>query len=686
MNKNKRHRLLLGFTLLLYVGGFTLFYSRYVPLLKSFQIALVVPLLINFILACLKKEWGILFFVGAFPLINNLPYMFGIFETSPHAPTALVLFLAFFLGYLINQMIHPAEAESPGNPDILKPLLLYSGVIAASGIITFIKYANFTPLLSDRIYELIVNTNMVTAGGALMSVVFNSLNYLTGFLFFFILAKSLKTREFLNAALVLLSLSTFIALVFSLVQKFLSLSLGNTPHWINAQQINATFKDPNSFGVFLSSCLPLFLGLAFFGSKAMRLFSSVLIVFSLFVFPSIGSRSAFLGLITAFGLFFLLTFLKGGFVRKKGTHLAVILTIALVVIVVAAVLFRNTKLYSRLSSNVKDLRTNFSVNLLFSGKPGFWSVASRMAGSYPLTGVGIGGFIVELPNYYKLKGLPLDQTDAAENYLFQVWSELGLLGLLLVFWLFVTIIKEMRKSFSRIPRGDKSIFLLNGAIAGVVSFFVNFQFHTYIGSYEAKYMFWFLVGIIFALGRIYQKPEEEEEKNLFSIKFKIAGAILILTFASVHLWNSAHSLSLKTSTARYGLQQDFGVDKLEKTDDGREFRWTRSYGGLTLKVEKPVMEISLLASHPDIRKNPVRVKIYIVKGFFKEKKLLAELTLKYSIWEKYEFSIPEDLNQTVILLIKVSRTWNPLKTFGTPDPRNLGVAVGPIQFKDKSGP
>jgi len=33
------------------------------------------------------------------------------------------------------------------------------------------------------------------------------------------------------------------------------------------------------------------------------------------------------------------------------------------------------------------------------------------------------------------------------------------------------------------------------------------------------------------------------------------------------------------------------------------------------------------------------------------------------------------------LLIKVSRTWRPLKVLGTPDPRNLGVAVGKITFR-----
>jgi len=95
-----------------------------------------------------------------------------------------------------------------------------------------------------------------------------------------------------------------------------------------------------------------------------------------------------------------------------------------------------------------------------------------------------------------------------------------------------------------------------------------------------------------------------------------------------------------------------------------------------------VIEIPLLASHPNIEKNPVEVKIYLIKDFFREKKLLDEIILTESIWKTYEYDIPEEVNQEVILLIKVSRTWNPLKITGAPDPRNLGVAVGKIQFKE----
>jgi len=63
--------------------------------------ALIPILFTAFVLTVWREEWGILFFMFCFPLINNLPYFFGIYEDTPHAPTALILFLVFFMGWLI---------------------------------------------------------------------------------------------------------------------------------------------------------------------------------------------------------------------------------------------------------------------------------------------------------------------------------------------------------------------------------------------------------------------------------------------------------------------------------------------------------------------------------------------------------------------------------------------------------
>ncbi|MGB3400251.1 MAG: hypothetical protein WBA34_08795, partial [Candidatus Deferrimicrobiaceae bacterium] len=170
---------LLLFLALAFIAGLCLFYYTYVPLVKPFQIVLVPILILTFVTTALNAESGLLLFVFSFPLINNLPYFFRIYLDVPHAPTALVLFLFFFLGWLVHRLLN--ENELGLSRPALRPLGIFSLLLLVSLVITFLRYANFFPFFSDHINELTVNVNGVKAGGALMSGVFSFLSYITGF-------------------------------------------------------------------------------------------------------------------------------------------------------------------------------------------------------------------------------------------------------------------------------------------------------------------------------------------------------------------------------------------------------------------------------------------------------------------------------------------------------------------------
>jgi len=692
MKNNYELRITFLLLTIIYVVSLYFFYIKYVPIVKPFQITLIPILSIIFILSYLKPHWGILFFIFSFPLINNLPYFHGIAEPIPHAPTALVLFLFFFLGWLAHNTLHKSKIVF--NSQIFKPLILFSILIFSSAIITFFRYANFYPFYSDYIYELITNADAITAGGAVMSTVFFSLNYITGFAFFLIFLNTVQSKDLVKKIAIILCLSTFLSLIFGMFQHLKDTELGNNPLSISQGLINATFKDALSFGAYIAITAPLFLGAFFAFKKMAKLFSFVVIILSLYMIFFTGSKSGLLCLLISL-LIYIFLFSKVFFdlIKSKLFFLKRFNLSSLVLILVIFALIFNFIIFKRLiiqevTETTTFIRLKGLSPMLRERIHTLWKMAALMIKDYPLTGVGIGGYIIESSNYSKLHRYPIGVPQSAENYFLQVGSELGIIGLTLVLWIFWEIAKQMRRSYLQIPSNNPNKFILIGAIAGVVSFLVNIQAHTYIGSYEIKYTFWLLVGLIFCMGRIAEaenkrEPGREPEKKFrWSKGLKISSIALIVIFSAVHLWNSTHSLSLKARTEQFGLKQEFGLDKLEKTQDGREFRWTRSYGGLTIRIEKTVIEIPLLASHPDIRRNPVKVKIYLVKDFFKQKKLLDEIILNQSIWKTYEYSIPEEVNQEVILLIKVSRTWNPLKTLGTPDPRNLGVAIGKIQFRE----
>lgn len=663
--------------------GLYFFYLKYVPLVKPFQIILIPILFVVFTLTVIRVRGGTLFFIFSFPLINSLPYFFGIFEHIPHAPTALVLFLFYFLGWLVHNTLFKLELSFKHS--IFQPMILFSIMIFFSGIITFLRYANFFPFISDHIYELMTNVHGVTAGGAIMSTLFFSLNYLTGFAFFFILLNTIDSKEFIKKILIVLLISTSLSLAVGFYQHFKDLSFGNTPLRVNEAIINSTFKTPLSFGAYLSLLIPVILAMAFAFKGVTRILSFMLFILVLFILPQTGSKSGLIGVFISLLLFlgFIIATHKG-WKRLKSISLKkafrFMAVSALIIAIVFAVLLssKESEAYKRLTGlKVKYGGLREAIHIRWYNQ---WKMAAFMMKDYPLTGVGIGAYIIELPNYSEIhQGHYREWTDSAENYFFQVGSELGIFALFFSLWIFWEIFKKIKKCISQYFSRSRWKYIQIGISCGIISLFLNFFVHTYIGSYEIKYIFWLFVALIFSL---LHAEKEIERKIQFRKNAKILSILLIVLFCAVHSWNSTHSLYLKNRSEHLGIKQNFGLYKKEKTEDGREFQWTRRYGGLTIRIEKPVIELPLLAAHPDIRRNPVKVKILIIKDFFKQKKLLDEITLREPGWSTFRYHIPEKVNEEVILLFKASRTWNPAKTLGTPDPRNLGVALGKIQFKD----
>lgn len=663
---------------LIYILGFCSFYYKYVPLIKSFQTAMIPILFTVFVLTIWKEEWGILFFLFSFPLINNLPYFFRIYEDTPHAPTALILFLAFFMGWLIRR----AFSHSPLHVDhpIFKPILLFFLIVLVSGIITFFRFTNFFPFKAEGIQELVVNVKNVRAGGALMSDIFGCLNYLTGFLFFFIIWNTLKDRKFIRKLLYVFSVSMFLSLIFSEVQIFYSIDIGNTPMWAYQGGINSTFKDLNSFGAVLSSSLPLFMGLFMSSSKRGKVFFFILVVLGAAVFPAIGSRSGFLAIGISFLFFFLLFLFKIDAENRKKILVSVSVLLVVLLLAISYVFFlREARLFRRIDSDIGVILEKKPAREVFTLRLEYWRAASLMISRYPLTGVGMGAYIIELPNYMEAMGLPYSHTDSAENYFFQAGSELGLVGLFIILWVFFEIIRQMMRSSGISVSIRKEKYLHLGAICALVAIFVNFIFHSYIGAFEVKYFLWFLVFLVCSFdGR---ESETKATSGKMSKKFLWLAIFFPFVFGAIHLWNSTHSLSLKERSAVFGWQQDFGLYSVEKDREGLSFQWTKRRAGIEVNKLGEEIVIPVRASHPDIRTDPVKARIYLADPYFRRQELIEEIRLDDNEWRRIEYSLADQDKERIFLVLETDRTWQPLKYTGAPDLRHLGLGLGRIWFE-----
>jgi O-antigen ligase len=651
------------------------FYWKYVPLVAGFQIAFIFPLLLVTIWTAIDVERGLLAFIFLFPLINNLPYFFKLYEPLPMAPSALVLFLFFFLGWLFHRTLSKDE-PGPHEPTFT-PVRLLAALVAVSALITLWRYTNFVPFWRPRIYELITNAFGTSAGGAIMSVVFYSLTYLTGIAFFLILVRFVRSEAFIRKAITALGTSTLLSLGFGLIQHFKSPQLGNNPISIGAGLVNATFKDAMSFGAFISMVVPFFLGVLLLTKGVLRLVLALTLIPSGYLIFYAGSKSALLSLITAIvalGFFALASF----FTHRMGPAKKVVpIVLAVGLLAGASVFLIITKKISigSLRKPATLIRMdNFRPMLLFRTEK-VWPIALRMIGTYPLTGTGVGSFIIESSNDAKAHKMDIGVPESAENIFLQIGSEMGVPGILLFLWILFEILLRAVNTYRGAPESRFARILIPVSLAGLLAFLLNSQVHSYIGSYEIQYAFWFLAAMVFVVPGGCPRSGESPTSDR---RHWLAIATLIIIAGGPLLWRSTHVLSLAERTRRFRLQQEFGLGLAEKTQEGIDFRWSGRSAGLTLIIENPTIVVPLLASHPDIRKRPVRVRIYITTDLRTKPKLVKELKLSENRWEKVNLDVLAYVAKQVLLIFETDRTWNPHKAGVSPDPRNLGLAIGKI--------
>lgn len=675
MDSQKKYRVVFAAATAFYGILLGVFYWKYVPLVAGFQIAFIFPLLLMTIWTAIDVERGLLAFIFLFPLINNLPYFFKLYEPLPMAPSALVLFLFFFLGWLFHRTLRKDE-PGPHEPTFT-PVRLLAALVAISALITLWRYTNFVPFWRPRIYELITNAFGTSAGGAIMSVVFYSLTYLTGIAFFLILVRFVRSEAFIRKAITALGASALLSLGFGLIQHFKLPQLGNNPISIAAGLVNATFKDAMSFGAFISMSVPFFLGALLLTKGVLRLVLALTLIPSGYLIFYAGSKSALLSLITAIvalGFFALASVFRH---RTGPAKKVVPIVLAVGLLAGASVFLIITKKISigSLRKPATLIRMdNFRPMLLFRTEK-VWPIALRMIGTYPLTGTGVGSFIIESSNDAKAHKMDIGVPESAENIFLQIGSEMGVPGILLFLWILFEILLRAVNTYRGAPESRFARILIPVSLAGLLAFLLNSQVHSYIGSYEIQYAFWFLAAMAFVVPVSCPRSGESPTSDR---RHWLAIATLIVIAGGPLLWRSTHVLSLAERTRRFRLQQEFGLGLAEKTQDGIDFRWSGRSAGLTLIIENPTIVVPLLASHPDIRKRPVRVRIYITTDLRTKPKLVKELKLSENRWEKVNLEVLAYVAKQVLLIFETDRTWNPHKAGVSPDPRNLGLAIGKI--------
>jgi len=711
--------------------------------------------LIIFILSIFKIKFSLYLFIFFIPLLNSLTTILAIRSV----PIILLLFFSLCLGFIVNNTKnnfdrgwYKIKSKIAFDLGIAKPVLVFIIIFAISSLITIFRYSNFYPFITNRYYDLIVNINGIKSTGSIFWTIRFFFNYIIGFALLFIVFNVLdEIKDIIKAIIVLIS-SSVISSVVGLYQYFYNPFFGSIEFWVKMNRLNATFTDPNSLGAYTLLLLPIFISLIIFFKKwYVKLITGILFIpFLMNMFFS-GSRSAFLGMSVSLFIFIVIGVWIG--VRKVKARIKIysrlkkVFIATPILLVCIFLVFLGFNFFSELLNNVTFEnvllgRVNSTFNAAigaFKNKglsgvfqaisPGrylLWSQAVEMFKDYPISGVGLGAYIIELPNYYVKSGVNSNLVDYTGNYYLQILSELGIAGLVAVLFIFYLIIKKVFIYFKR----QKYVDRLNDHDWLPVGFFISFVsmiaaqfFGPHTNFTEIQFTFWLIIGLMLTYIKVKENSEsisiekdyskilnnEIREDNILKnksgsgkenqgqlinkvktaskkikalnigskVKFdlvqKISLVVIILIFTVSFFVSSFSNLSINVKQNLYGWENKYGFYEEEISED-KKFRWTNVDASESIEKKGSSMVIPLRAGNPDIYKRAVFARIYV------DNFLVKVIRLKDDNWHDIELNLPNIKREEITLTTAISRSWVPKEWGVSNDTRELGIAVGEIKF------
>ncbi|HTK82677.1 MAG TPA: O-antigen ligase family protein, partial [Bacteroidota bacterium] len=291
---------------------------------------------------------------------------------------------------------------------------------------------------------------------------------------------SVNSRAFISGVLALSAITAAVALLHfvlpggsALNQFFSQLSKGST------------LGNPSYFAGLLVGVFPVLAGQALDRSNTTlrRLISAALVIASLYLLASIGSRSAWIGFgasITAFGLFLL---------RSSKMRLAIVGLLAVAGMVF--ILLFQAEIIQKIE-NISALSGESTIARRMYIYEGAW----RAFAASPVIGNGIGNFVVFLPKfrppeYWMVKSE--DIAPHAHNLVLEILSETGIVGLLLFSAVVVLSFMRILKGIKSANEGDRG--LLIGLAAGLTGLLADSLFSMNLSTVPVAMMFWIFLGV-----------------------------------------------------------------------------------------------------------------------------------------------------------------------------------------------
>ena len=293
---------------------------------------------------------------------------------------------------------------------------------------------------------------------------------------------------------------------------------------------SSTLGNPIYLGAF--AILPIFLSL-FFAFQAEKQLGKILyavlgILFFLAMFQS-GTRGALVGLLSGIVISSLLyIFLHpSNNVRRNG----------LIVVVVGGIIFGSLFFKPEVLPEGSAIRRIFQLkDSNTSARVIQWQSALRGVKDFPILGVGLENYYIVSNKYYNSELYKYDRSwfDKPHNYLLEVLSTTGVIGLGFYLAILVGVILGLYKAFKGNFLSLKEVCVL---FAGFTAYQIQnlFVFDT-VPTSVSFYVFLGFVGYLFFEMENVKKIKKKEHKTYFSVPLSLAVLIVVVPISIYAIW------------------------------------------------------------------------------------------------------------------------------------------------------
>ena len=503
-----------------------------------------------------------------------------------------------------------------------------------------------------------------------------------------------------------------VALAAAFYQRHVSIEFcaNRSFYWVRMGRINGTCQDPNALGVMLG--LAFSFGLSFFSAWRPRqgylkpaLVLLWLVLCGLGINYS-GSRSAFLAI--ALTVIFLLA---GLFVNTKLILPARplvrlgIVAVALLVLVSGAGMYSMTlvnkadkiltgttkspALQRRLKKDIRSIRNSGHISRIFNDSrrqlyPRFAQLTAER--TWP-SGVGVGSFVVELPNFARYEEENLRAPDNACNFYLQVKAETGLFGLLGLALFMGGIFFSFASSWFQ-GRGENEIL---GKLWALFTPLLVFSLLLILGVHtevmEVSIPWHILLGAVLASLTIQSRLNVtwHGEARFMGVLF----AVLVIA-SSFYFYRRINigELNAERRQASIGQIGETGFYPWENWHaQSRPWRWCGKEGYLCVKKMNDWVSFNLISNYPDLEKDPQRVTVYI-NGESRTNVTLSTPGEACRIQLPVSYALPFDAvtEQCTAFRLECEKTWRPADYGVEGDERVLGVAMDHLRWTKEPDP